>query len=307
MSFRYLSLNAAWQQRFGRKVYKLALPGGTTCPNRDGTKGEGGCIFCSCGGAGEFAAGGKTVSEQIALAKARIASKLPPDAGFVPYFQSFTATYGDVNAMRSRFFEALYQPDSVAVSVATRPDCLPEDVLALLAEMARVKPLFVELGLQTANEDTARAINRCYDNACFEGAVRALRAVGAEVVVHLIFGLPGESEQDMLSSVDYACRQDIQGIKLQLLHVLKDAPLSQMPYTPLEKEAYFHVVGEALKRIPPHIVVHRLTGDGDKKTLLAPLWSADKHAVRNGLEQYLCRQDIMQGRKEEKNGPYTGI
>lgn len=305
--YEYHSLNAYLKNRFGKKVYKLALNVGFTCPNRDGTKGRGGCVFCSAGGSGEFAAAGKDMAAQIEGAKAKIADKVPADCAYIAYFQAFTNTYAPVETLRRLFWEAAEQKDIAVLSIATRPDCLPEEVLALLAEINRQKPVWVELGLQTANEQTAEKINRCYTNACFTQAVRELKQRGIEVIAHVILGLPGETREDMLHTVRFACGCGIDGIKLQLLHVLKNTPLAKMEYTPLTQNEYFDIVAECLEYIPPEVVIHRLTGDGDKRLLLAPLWSADKHRVLNGLLRTLNEKNIIQGSKigegnDEQNG-----
>ena len=293
---RYRALDAYFKQRFGRKVYKLAVDAGFTCPNRDGTKGVGGCIFCSGAGSGDFAESGNDIRRQLAAARARIASKTPADCGYICYFQSFTNTYAPVERLRELFEAAMEEPDIVALSIATRPDCLDEEKIALLAELNCRKPVFVELGLQTANENSARLINRCYENDVFTQAVKMLRNVDVEIIVHIILGLPGETREDMLRTVEFVGKHDVQGIKLQLLHVLKDTALAGMEYRALEMDEYFSLLGECLEHLPPDLVIHRLTGDGDKRILLAPLWSADKHRVLNGLNQYLQQHDIRQGR-----------
>ena len=292
---RYRSLNRYLRERFGRKVYKLAVDGGFTCPNRDGTLGYGGCIFCSEQGSGDFAAHGGDIRAQLEQARARVGAKTPAGCGYICYFQSYTNTYAPVERLRGLFYPAIEPEDVVALSVGTRPDCIDGERAALLGEINRIKPVFAELGLQTSNEQTARLINRCYTNSAFTESVRMLRGEGVEVVVHIILGLPGETERDMLDTVDFVCGHDIQGIKLQLLHVLRGTALAGMDYAPLEMEEYFRLVGLCLGRIPPDIVIHRLTGDGDKRTLIAPLWSADKHRVLNGLARYLDEQDIVQG------------
>ncbi len=295
--YRYYSLNEYLKKRFGKKVYKLALNAGFTCPNRDGTKGVGGCIFCSAGGSGEFAAAGTGILRQIEEAKARVASKTPEDCAYIAYFQAFTNTYAPVEQLRRLFFTAARVEEVAAISVATRPDCLPAGVLALLAELNQLKPVWVELGLQTSNEKTARLINRCYENECFSYAVKELKQRGVEVIAHVILGLPGETREDMLRTVRFACGCGIDGIKLQLLHVLKNTPLAQMEYTPLTMAEYFDIVAACIEVVPPRVVIHRLTGDGDKRLLLAPAWSADKHRVLNGLMRVLEEKNIIQGSK----------
>ncbi len=295
--YRYYSLHAYLKNRFGKKVYKLALNAGFSCPNRDGTKGVGGCIFCSAGGSGEFAVSGKSILRQLEEAKAKIAAKIPEKCGYIAYFQAFTNTYAPAEQLRRLFFEAAEAEDIEAISVATRPDCLPPDILTLLTELNRRKPVWVEMGLQTSNEETARLINRCYENECFSRAVRELKQRNIEVIAHVILGLPGETNEDMLRTVRFACDCGIDGIKLQLLHVLKNTPLAQMEYTPLTMAEYFDIVAACIEIIPPRVVIHRLTGDGDKRLLLAPAWSADKHRVLNGLLRVLDERNIFQGSK----------
>ena len=293
---RYRSLNGYLKEKFGKKVYKLAVDAGFTCPNRDGTAGVGGCIFCSVHGSRDFAESGDDIKKQLAAAKKRVAAKVPDDCGYICYFQSYTNTYAPTDKLRALFSAAMEEPDIVALSVATRPDCINEENAALLGELNRIKPVFVELGLQTSNENTAKLINRCYPNSVFTRAVKLLRSHNIEVIVHVIIGLPGESEEDILRTIDFVSSHNVQGIKLQLLHVLKGTALAQMDYTPLTMEEYFHILGGCIERLPPEIVIHRLTGDGDKRTLIAPLWSADKHRVLNSLKRYLDEQDIIQGR-----------
>ena len=294
---RYNALNDYLKNRFGKKVYKLAVSGGFSCPNRDGTKAVGGCIFCSSAGSGDFAECGEDIGAQLAAAKKRIESKLPPDCGFIAYFQSFTNTYAPVDRLRTVFEAALDADGIEALSVATRPDCINEENALLLGELNRKKPVFVELGLQTSNEDTARYINRCYPNSDFTEAVRLLRREGIEIIVHIIIGLPGETEEDMLRTVKFVSAHDVQGVKLQLLHILKNTRLAETDYTPLEQERYYELLGMCLEHLRPDIVIHRLTGDGDKRQLIAPLWSADKHRVLNGLMRYMDEHDIVQGSK----------
>lgn len=298
---RYNKLNDYLFSRFGRKVYKLAIDAGFGCPNRDGTLSTGGCIFCSQAGSGDFAESGHDVKQQLQRARERIKSKLPEGAGFISYFQSFTNTYAPVDTLREMYYAAIEDDDIVALSVATRPDCISEECLKLLAEINEIKPVFVELGLQTSNEKTAEYINRCYKNEVFSDAVKRLRSRGIEVIVHVILGLPNESLEDMLGTVDFVSSHDVQGIKLQLLHVLRGTRLAETEYSTMEMDEYFHALGECLKRLRPDIVVHRLTGDGDKKILVAPFWSGDKHAVLNGFARYMEKHDIVQGETYKKS------
>ena len=296
---RYNKLNDYLLARFGRKVYKLAIDAGFTCPTRDGTLGTGGCIFCSAAGSGDFAESGSDVREQLKRARGRIEKKLPEGAGFISYFQSFTNTYAPTEKLREMYYAAIEDPDIVALSVATRPDCISESCLALLAEINRIKPVFVELGLQTSNEKTAEYINRCYKNEVFSEAVSRLRGEGIEVIVHMILGLPGETVSDMVNTARFVSAHDVQGAKLQLLHVLKNTRLAETDYEPMEMEDYFFCLGKCLEHIRRDIVIHRLTGDGDKKILIAPLWSGDKHAVLNGFARYMEEHDIVQGKKSD--------
>lgn len=294
---RFNALNDYLKTRFGKKMYKLAVDGGFSCPNRDGTKGTGGCIFCSVSGSGDSAEHGEDIKVQLENARKRIENKLPPDCGFIAYFQSFTNTYAPVEVLRSLFESALDTEGIDALSVATRPDCINEENVCLLSELNAKKPVFVELGLQTSNEDTARYINRCYPNSDFTKAVRLLRENGLEVIVHMIIGLPGETENDILNTVKFISSHDVQGVKLQLLHVLKSTRLAETGFTPLEKDEYYELLGKCLEHLRPDIIIHRLTGDGDKRQLIAPLWSGDKHRVLNGFMRYMDEHDIIQGSK----------
>ena len=294
---RYNALNDYLKGRFGRKMYKLAVDGGFTCPNRDGTKGTGGCIFCSNAGSGDFAEHGADIKTQLENAKRRIESKLPPDCGFIAYFQSFTNTYAPVEKLRALFGSALEVGGVQALSVATRPDCVNEENVRLLAELNANAPVFVELGLQTSNEATAKHINRCYPSSDFTKAVHLLRENGLEVIVHIIIGLPNETEEDILNTVRFVSAHDVQGVKLQLMHVLKGTYLAETDYVPLEIDEYYRLLGLFLEHLRPDIVIHRLTGDGDKRKLIAPMWSGDKHRVLNGFMRYMDEHDITQGSK----------
>lgn len=294
----YRDLNSHLRALFGKKVYKIALSTPFTCPNRDGTKGRGGCIFCSAQGSGNFAADPKlTVRDQLKAGKALVANKLKNESevGYIAYFQSFSSTYGDLAVQRTLFSEAISDPEVVALSIATRPDCLPEEVLALLSELNRIKPVWVELGLQSANPETAERIHRQYDNACFTRAVEALSARAIDVIVHLILGLPGESHEDELASLRFVASHPIDGVKFHLLHVLRGTALAEMPYEPLSLEEYVDRLLDLIRHLPERIVVHRLTGDGDRKELLAPLWSADKKRVLNAISRAMRERGIRQG------------
>ena len=278
------------QNRFGCKVYKLAIDGGFTCPNRDGTLGTRGCIFCSKGGSGDFAQSRLlSVTEQIERGKELVADKIK-NGKYIAYFQAFTNTYAPVDELRRKYFEALRHPDVAALSIATRPDCLGDDVLALLAECNRVKPVFVELGLQTIHPSTAAYIRRGYDLAVYDKAVENLHQIGVNVVTHLIIGLPGEAKEELLASVRYVCRVT-DGIKLQLLHILEGTDLAEEykkgQVKTLTLEEYTELIRDCVRIIPPDVVVHRLTGDGAKRDLIAPLWSADKKKVLNTINKAL--------------------
>lgn len=289
---QWRSANPYFRARFGCKVYKLALDGGMTCPNRDGTLDTRGCIFCSAGGSGDFAeplCG--SIEEQLDRAKSRVSAKAGPDARYIAYFQSYTNTYASVERLEALFAPVLARPEIVALSVATRPDCLPAPVLDLLERLNREKPVFVELGLQTIHPQTAAFIRRGYDLPVFDRAMRELSARGLEPIVHVILGLPGEDETDMLETVRYVGASGAAGIKLQLLHVLEHTDLAalwrQGKVPTMTLEEYAVLLGRCLQVLPPEIVIHRLTGDGAKKDLLAPLWTADKKHVLNYMNQYL--------------------
>lgn len=287
----YYSLNEYLTKRFGEKVYKLSLDGGMTCPNRDGKIGTGGCIFCSEGGSGDFAEKiCEDVDIQIEKAKERVKKKYRGDK-FIAYFQNYTNTYADIEYLERLFYKAISNDSIVALSIGTRPDCLGEEVLSLLEKLNRIKPVFVELGLQTIHESTARLINRGYTLPVFDKAVRNLKEIGINVVVHLILGLPHETEEMILKSVEYVCKSGADGIKLQLLHVLKNTRLEAMylngEFEVLGKEEYISLLIKCIKIIPNNIVIHRLTGDAPKKLLTAPLWSADKKDVLNSINREL--------------------
>lgn len=287
---KYTTLNNYLKERFGEKVYKIALNGGFTCPNRDGSIDTRGCIFCSKGGSGDFAESPDlTITEQIENGKKRLEKKIK-NGKYIAYFQAFTNTYAPVERLRKIYEEAINHPDIVALSIGTRPDCLGDDVLALLDELNTIKPIFVELGLQTINEDTAKYIRRGYTLEVYDKAVADLHKIGINVVTHIILGLPNESKEDMLNSVEYACKVT-DGIKLQLLHILKGTDLAkdyeQGKFKVLTLEQYTEIIKECVQIIPENVVIHRLTGDGAKKDLIAPLWSADKKTVLNTINRAL--------------------
>ena len=283
----YYSFNRYLRERFGCKVYKICINGGFTCPNRDGTLGTRGCIFCSAGGSGDFAEDARlSVTQQIEAGKRRVAKKVK-SGKYIAYFQAFTNTYAPVEVLRQKFEEAARHPDIVMLSIATRPDCLPDEVIELLCEINEKKPVSVELGLQTIHKKSADYIRRGYELSCFDDAVKRLKAAGLDIVCHIILGLPGESRSDMLESVDYACKSGINGIKLQLLHILRGTDLEKDyeagRFEALSFEEYLEIIKSCIEIIPDGVVIHRLTGDGAKKDLIAPLWSADKKRVLNAI------------------------
>lgn len=295
----YRSLNQYYRSVFGRKAAKISLDGGFTCPNRDGTLGKRGCLFCSSGGSGDFAeSSALSITEQISRGKAQTAQKWQNTA-YIAYFQAFTNTYAPLETLRAKFEEALSCPGIEGLSIATRADCLPDKTLDLLEELSRRTKLFVELGLQTSNRKTAQLIRRGFSNEVFAKSVAALSDRGIPVTAHIIIGLPGENRSDVLNTVDFVNSLPIQGVKLQLLHVLSDCDMAQMylngSYSPLSKEEYIALVGSCIARLRPDIVIHRLTGDGNRKTLLAPRWSLNKRDVLNSLHRYLRDNQITQG------------
>ena len=281
------------KEQYGEKIYRLALESGCTCPNRDGTVGHGGCTFCSEGGSGEFASKVAPVAEQIEQAKALVKSKTH-GSHFIAYFQSFTNTYGDLDRLRELYTETIKRDDIVILSLGTRPDCLGDDVIELLKELNGIKPVWVELGLQTAHDRTAERINRCYPLSTFEDAYQRLKSAGLTVIVHLIFGLPGENEEDMLDSVRYlaALTPPPDGVKLQLLQILRGTRMAEeyakglVPVMTLPE--YTNLIVKALSILPPETVIHRLTGDGPRRLLIAPEWCTDKKRVINTLSKAIA-------------------
>jgi len=300
----YHSLDYMLKERFGDKIYKLALNGGMTCPNRDGTLDLRGCIFCSQGGSGDFAGDKQqSITEQINAQKAKISEKRNARY-FIAYFQAYTNTYASIEYLTSIFTEAIENPDIIALSIATRPDCLGMEVLELLNTLNQRKPVWVELGLQTIHPQTATYIRRGYDLSCFEKAVQNLRALHIEVVVHTILGLPGESNNDILQTMNYLNQQDIQGVKLQLLHVLKDTDLARDYeaglFTVYTMAEYIDIVISCLEHLSPDTVIHRLTGDGPKDLLIAPLWSHSKRTVLNTLHRTFNIRGTWQGKQLDR-------
>lgn len=297
MIYSYYSLNQYLREKYGEKIYKIALNGGMTCPNRDGTLDSRGCLFCSAGGSGDFAEA-LSCEDAIEAAKKRLKNKRTGEK-YIAYFQAYTNTYAPVDYLRNLFLPVIKREDIVGLSIGTRPDCLPVEVLNLLEELNQIKPVWIELGLQTIHEKTAELIRRGYDLSCFEQAVCELRKRNITVIVHLILGLPQETRQDMLKSVRYLNAMDIQGVKLQLLHVLKNTDLAilyeQNKFQTLSMEEYIDILLDCLAHLSPDIVIHRLTGDGPRSLLVAPTWSSDKKRVLNSINRELQHRDITQG------------
>ena len=297
----YHSLDYMLRERFGEKVYKVTLNGGMSCPNRDGKLGTRGCIFCSAGGSGDFAADSSlSITEQIDRQISILSAKRPIHK-YIAYFQAFTNTYAPVEYLEKIFTEALSHPGIAALSIGTRPDCLGKDVVTLLSRLNRQKPVWVELGLQTIHEKTAAYIRSGYPLSCFEDAVKRLRSEDIEVIVHTILGLPGESTQDILNTMEYLNHQDIQGIKLQLLHVLRGTDLAsdyeKGLFCTYERDEYISLVISCLEHLRPDMVIHRITGDGPKDLLIAPLWASRKREVLNLLHHQMKENHNYQGRQ----------
>lgn len=286
----YRTLNQHYREKFGCKVYKLSIDAGFTCPNRDGTLDTRGCIFCSAYGGGEFAEGGSSIQAQLDHAKRRVAAK-NKGGKYIAYFQSFTNTYAPVERLRMLYTAAMEPEDILGLAIGTRPDCLGEDVIALLAELNQTKPISVELGLQTIHAKTARYIRRGYATAVYDDAVRRLKAAGLEVVTHIILGLPGEDAAMAAQTTAHAVKMGTDGVKFHLLHVLKNTDLEKDyldgKFRCLELAEYTRWLRACLAELPPHITVHRITGDGAKRDLVAPLWTGDKKYVLNYLNRNL--------------------
>lgn len=293
----YRTLSEHLKAQFGCKVYKLSLDAGMSCPNRDGVCGTRGCIFCD--GSGSFAQKETgSIAEQLELAKQQVAAKAS-DAKYIAYFQSFTNTYAPVSVLEPLYTQAMAPEDIVAVSIATRPDCLPPEVLELLARLNRRKPVWVELGLQSIHPQTARYIRRGYPLHCFDQAVCALKSIGVTVIVHMILGLPGETEDMMVATARHIAASGADGIKLHLLHVLKNTDLAQAylrgSFEVLTLGQYIHLLERCIAQLPPQMVIHRLTGDGAKRDLIAPLWSGDKKRVLNAIHRAFQQDGLVQG------------
>lgn len=305
----YHSFNYFLREKFQDKVYKISLDAGFSCPNRDGTINEVGCVFCSERGSGDFAGdrnfGIKDQFEDIRC----MMEKKWKSGKYIAYFQAYTNTYAEPEVLRQKYREAVEEKGVVALSIATRPDCLGEEVMEVLKEFRQEVYTFVELGLQTVSDQTGRRINRGYDLPVFEEGLKKLRQEGIDVVVHVIFGLPGESKEEMLSTVDYLAKQDIQGMKFHLLHLMKDTPMvklydqGKLPF--LTMEEYVSLIGESIARLPEHVVIHRTTGDAPRELLIGPLWSLKKWEVLNAIDAYFKTHALYQGkhyRREEEKG-----
>lgn len=296
---RYFSLDSYLKSAFGEKLYKLSLNGGMSCPNRDGKISFGGCIFCSSGGSGDFAYDCSTnTDKQIDAAKELVKNKFD-GTRYIAYFQAYTNTYAPVTYLEKLFRPVIMRDDIAVLSVATRPDCLEDDKIQLLAELAAIKPVWIELGLQTIHKKTAELINRGYDTVCYDNAVKKLKAAGINVITHMIVGLPYENREDMLRTAEHIGMTGSDGIKIQLLHVLENTKLAEMyrrgDFDVLSEDEYIHLVADIISVLPENIVIHRLTGDGNKKELIAPKWSGDKRRVLNLINHELKVRNIIQG------------
>lgn len=305
---RYFSLNSYLRSQFGCKVYKLALDGGFTCPNRDGTLDTRGCIFCSGRGSGDFAVSAcEDIYSPIERAKETVSAKIR-SGKFIAYFQSFTGTYAPIERLRKIYTAAISHPDIVALSIGTRPDCINDEVLQLLDELNRIKPVWIELGLQSIHDRTAEYIRRHYPLEVFDDAVRRLKEINLNVIVHMIIGLPNETEQMIYDTAEYIGKSGADGVKFQLLHILEGTDLAEDYrkglFEALELEQYIKLLEGCIRRIPSGMVIHRMTGDGAKRDLIAPLWSADKKRVLNAINNAFERDDLQQG---ELFGVYTII
>lgn len=292
----FYSVNEYLKGTYGVKMYELALNGGMNCPNRDGLIDTRGCIFCSAGGSGDFAC------TNVDDAKKLISNKYTGN-NFIAYFQSYTNTYADVSYLRNLFMPVINNPDVKILSIATRPDCLDDSVITLLDELNKIKPVWIELGLQTIHKKTSDYIRRGYELDIFTDAVKRLNNSDIKVIVHMILGLPGESDEMMLDTARFIANSGAWGIKLQLLHVLKGTDLADdynnQLFETMTMDNYIRLIGRIIELLPPDMVIHRLTGDGPKKILIAPLWSADKKRVHNSLMQYFTNNNIIQGRNYE--------
>lgn len=297
---RYNSLNCFLREKFAGKVFKISLDGGFSCPNRDGKVSFGGCIFCSERGSGDFA-GHKQLSVKKQFEEMKpMMNKKWKDGKLIAYFQAYTNTYAPVEVLREKYEEAIAQEGVVALAIATRPDCLEKEVIDLIQNLNEKRYTWVELGLQTSNENTAKIINRGYKIDVYNKAVEELRKKNIDVVTHVILGLPGETEEDMLNTIKYLAKQDIQGIKLHLLHLMKDTPLVKLyekgELSFMSQEQYVSLICKALELLPPEMVIHRLTGDAPRELLIEPQWSLKKWEVLNSIDRTLEEKNTFQGR-----------
>ncbi|MBQ6555436.1 MAG: TIGR01212 family radical SAM protein [Firmicutes bacterium] len=295
--------NDYYRELFGEKLLKIAVDGGFTCPNRDGTLSDKGCIFCSAGGSGDFAAKpNEDIAVQIAEAKAKIAEKWK-NGKYMVYFQAFTNTYAPVDILRQKYTAALEAAGAAALSAATRPDCINGKVVGLFKELSQKYYVTVEFGLQTSNEKTAEFINRRHKNDVYVNAVKMLNDAGIDVITHIILGLPGETREDMLKSVDFAVKAGTKGIKLQMLHILKGTRLAEIyadePFETFEKDGYISLVTDIIERLPENIVVHRITGDAPKSLMIEPWWSLNKRSVLNGVSKEFAKRNSWQGKYKQ--------
>ncbi|WP_291564660.1 MULTISPECIES: TIGR01212 family radical SAM protein [unclassified Clostridium] len=296
---RYHNLNYFLREKFGQKVFKISLDAGFSCPNRDGTISKGGCVFCSERGSGDFA-GDRcfSISKQFEDIRMMMNKKWK-DGKYIAYFQAYTNTYASINILREKYEEAINQQDVVALAIATRPDCLSEEVLDLIEEYSNKVYTWVELGLQTSKDETARLINRGYELSVFEEGVRSLRKRNIDVVTHVIFGLPTESKIDMINTINYVAHSDIQGIKIHLLHLMKNTPLEKFYKSGdlklMEMKEYIDLIGESIALLPESMVIHRLTGDAPRDLLIGPMWSLKKWEVLNAIDKKLEDENLYQG------------
>lgn len=297
---RYRSLNYFLREKYKEKVFKISLDGGFTCPNRDGKVAKGGCTFCSSHGSGDFAGSRRlSISNQFIDIKDMMNKKWK-NGKYIAYFQAYTNTYGPIDDLRQKYEEAIKEEGVVALAIATRPDCLGEDVLDLLEEFSKKIDIWIELGFQTSRDDIARNFNRGYDRDVFDKAVEGLRSRNIDVIVHTIFGLPEESHEDMLNTVKYVVNKDIQGIKLHLLHLMENTPMvkdyeeGRLKF--LEQDEYVELIGRAICLIPDDIVIHRLTGDAPRESLIGPMWSLKKWEILNAIDKHLEDNGLYQGK-----------
>ncbi len=294
-------LNEYLKNKYGHKLYKISLNGGMSCPNRDGTVGTGGCIFCSAGGSGDFAQPmGKSVTEQIEEGKKQVEKKFNGNS-YIAYFQAYSNTYAGIDYLREIFTQAISHPQVEILSIATRPDCIDEDIALLLGELNKIKPVWVELGLQTSNEKSAAYINRGYENIVFENAVKLLRKQQIECIIHMIIGLPHENMEDMINTVNYINKQDVQGVKFQQLHILEGTKLAEIyekeRFHIYSLEEYIDILFELIGHLREDIVIHRITGDGPKNILIEPKWTGNKRLVLNTINREMHRRNLVQGSK----------